>query len=171
MLKNLTKYTYEELKKIATKYNLRQIGTCTDLCERIKAYLENGTIDSNRRKDVFQYDPQGNLVKRWRTITELSTELKLCKNFMAKNLDKKCVINGFIWASHPTEFTVDTLKKINMAKSKKTRRNLTSADHKVIKEKYKKLVYEGGVAIDVKKSLMAEYGVSKTQILRILRKK
>ena len=169
-LSNLSKYTYEELKKIATKYNLRQIGTCTDLCERIKAYLEQGTIDSKRRKDVFQYDSSGNLVKRWRTITELSEGLKMCKNFIAKNLNSKCLINGFIWMSQPTEFTISDLKQINMTKDTKTRRNLTRADHMVIKEKYKKAVDGGGVPIDVKIALMAEYAVSKTQILRILRK-
>jgi hypothetical protein len=95
--------------------------------------------------------------------------LKICKNFMSKNLDSKCLINGFIWMSQPTEFTISDLQDINMSMAKKTRRNLTRDDHVVIKEKYKKLVDSGGVPIDVKRSLMAEYGVSKTQVLRILR--
>ena len=53
---------------------------------------------------------------------------------------------------------------------KKTRRNLNKNDHCDIKHKYKKIVKDGGVPIDVKILLMAEYGISKTQILRILRK-
>ena len=72
ILENIEKYTYEQLKKIATKYNLRQIGTCIDLINRIRNFLDQGKIDSKRRKDVFQYDSSGNLVNRWNTITELS---------------------------------------------------------------------------------------------------
>ena len=75
ILENIEKYTYEQLKKIATKYNLRQIGTCIDLINRIRNFLDQGKIDSKRRKDVFQYDSSGNLVNRWNTITDIKKQI------------------------------------------------------------------------------------------------
>ena len=50
ILENIEKYTYEQLKKIATKYNLRQIGTCIDLINRIRNFLEQGKIDSEKKR-------------------------------------------------------------------------------------------------------------------------
>lgn len=72
--------------------------------------------------------------------------------------------------SKPTEFTITELRDIISKEPKKTRKNLNKSDHRDIQNKYKKSVKDGGVPIDVKISLMAEYGISKTQILRILRK-
>jgi len=141
-LNNLSKYTYNELKKIATKYNLIQRGTCNDLCERIKSYLEQGVIDSVRRKDVYQYDKYGKLVKHWRTITELVNELNICKNFIAGVRDQKCLANGYVWMSKSTVFTVKELHNINKT-VKKTRRNLMAKDHLKIKKKYNQEVSKG----------------------------
>lgn len=170
ILDNLSKYTYEELKKIATKYNLIQRGTCNDLCGRIRDYLEQGKIDSSRRKDVFQYDNTGKLVRHWKTITELSEELNICKNFIAKIRDQKCLSNGYIWMSKRTVFTIDELKKINST-VKKTRKNLTTEDHDKIVKKYKQEVEKGERSNrDIMGDFMVEYGVSLTQIRRIVLK-
>ena len=161
-------YSYEELKKLATRYNPRQIGTCADLCNRIKAFLEQGTIDSRRRKDVFQYDRNGDLVRHWKTITELSEKLKICKNFMAKNRDSMCLINGYIWMSCPKVFTVKEIQAINDTKPTKTRKNLTKQDHDTIRRKYRVLIRKKK-AVQAKYDLMAEYGISKTQIIRLVK--
>jgi hypothetical protein len=168
ILEKLSKYTYEELKKIATKYNLIQRGTCNDLCQRIREYLEQGVIDSSRRKDVFQYDSSGKLIRHWKTITELSLELNICKNFISKILDQKCLSNGYIWMSKRTVFTIDELKKINSV-VKKTRKNLTKDDHNKIIKKYKEEVQKGErPSRNIMGDFMVEYSVSLTQIRRIL---
>ena len=170
ILTNLNKYTYDELKKLATKYNLIQRGTCNDLCERIKAYLEQGTIDSTRRKDVYQYDKTGKLIKRWRTISELSEELNICKNFIAKVRDQKCLANGFIWMSKNTVFTVSELNNISKT-VKKVRRNLTPEDHKKIVEKYKFELSKGGrTKTYILGDIRVEFGLSMTQARRIVDK-
>jgi hypothetical protein len=168
VINNINKYSYEDLKILATRYNLRQIGTCTDLCNRILGFLQQGKIDSKRRKDVFQYDKQGNLVKHWRTITELSETLKMCKNYMAKWRNSRCLINGYIWMSRPTVFTIQDIREINEAPPRKTRRNLTRTDHEIIRKKYRNLI-KTKAAVKAKHDLMGEYGISKTQIIRLVK--
>ena len=172
ILKKLNKYSYDELKKIASKYNLIQRGTCNDLCQRIREYLEQGKIDSTRRKDVFQHDSTGKLIRHWKTITELSKELNICKNFISNILDKKCLSNGYIWMSKRTIFTIDELKTINSTVVKKMRKNLTTDDHDKIIKKYNEEVKKAERSNrDIMGFFMIEYSVSLTQIRRILSKR
>ena len=72
--------------------------------------------------------------------------------------------------SKRTVFTIDELKQINST-IKKTRKNLTTEDHDKIVKKYKQEVEKGERSNrDIMGDFMVEYGVSLTQIRRIVLK-
>ena len=159
VLENLDKYTYDKLKIVCRKYGIQQRGTCSELSKKIRDYLEKGEKHSLRRKDVYKYDSGGKLIKHWQTVTEAVEECGLNKNIIANALDQMYSVNGFIWRSRNVRFTKQELEEIS-SKDKKSKKQLTKDDHDVIRRRYK----DG----EDKKKLMNEYGVSMTQIRRIL---
>ena len=159
VLEKLYKYTYEELVKICQKYGIKQTGRSIELCKKIRDYMEKGEKESFRRKDVYKYDNKGKLIKHWQTVTEAVKECDLNKNIIANALDQKYSVNEFIWRSRSVKFTPQELEEIS-AKNKKSKKQLTSKDHEVIRRRFR--------SGEEKNKLMSEYSISMTQIRRIL---
>lgn len=89
---------------------------------------------------------------------------------MAKIRGEKCLANGFIWMGRPTEFTLEELKKINKT-VKNTRKNWKKEDHIAMSDWYKKHVKKGErLKKDIKAEIMGKWGISATQLNRIIRK-
>jgi hypothetical protein len=137
MIKNLEESNYNELKEMLGKYNIPTTGTVNELRIKIQDYLLTGNRDSNRRKNVYQYDMYGGYIKRWKTITELSEIMNMCKNFIARILNKNGTkANGFIWCNKMKKFSYKELEKINN-EEKSTKRQLKKADYEEIKRRIK----------------------------------
>lgn len=59
------------------------------------------SVYNTRNIGVMEYDVNGNLIKTWSTISQVSKELKCCRHRIAKAIDQPKIINNRIWKSIP----------------------------------------------------------------------
>ena len=161
ILNNLEKYTYYELLRLCKLYKLVQQGRIDILRERIRNYFKNGVKDNQRRKDVYQFDSKGKFLNHYNTISEAKDALNICINTVSDAIDKNYTMNNFIFRSTNVIFSESDLNEIKKC-NKKSKRQLTSDDHIEIKK-----LFNAG---ESKESLMISYSISKSQILRIIKK-
>ena len=161
IMKNIDNFTSEKLTCICNLYKLGSKASNDVLKQRIRNFLIKGLKETERRKDVYQYDKNGKFIKHYNSIVEAKSETNICGNVIANALNKNCMVNNFIFRNMHIDFSELDLKEINNH-STKFKKQLTKNDH----EKIQKL-FNGG---QTKKSLMSMYSISKTQINRILKK-
>jgi len=161
ILNNLEKYTNCELLCLCKLHNLVQQGTNEILRERIRNYFKKGINDNQRRKDVYQFDYNGKFLNHYNTISEAKDALNICINTISDAIDKNYTMNNFIFRSRNVIFSEIELNEIKKC-NKKSKRQLTGDDHIEIKK-----LFNSG---ESKESLMEKYSISKSQILRIIKK-
>lgn len=140
---------------------MRCLALITDFVQRIRHFFDKGIKESDRRKDVYQYDKNGIFIKHYNSITEAKNEINICGNVIANALNKNCMVNDFIFRNIQVDFSKNDLKEItrNVMKFKK---QLTTEDH----DKIKQLFNDG----ETKQNLMDLYSISRTQLNRIIKK-
>ena len=161
IINNIDKFTSEKIVSICNLYKLGSKASNDVLKQRIRNFLIKGLKETERRKDVYQYDKNGKFIKHYNSIVEAKSETNICGNVIANALNKNCMVNNFIFRNMHIDFSELDLMEINNH-STKFKKQLTKNDH----EKIQKL-FNGG---QTKKSLMSMYSISKTQINRILKK-
>jgi len=161
IINKIDKFTSEKLSCICNLYKLGSKGSNDILKQRIRNFIGKGIKDSDRRKDVYQYDKNGIFIKHYNSITEAKSETNICGNVIANALNNNCMVNNFIFRNIHVDFYENDLKEINK-NSTKFKKQLIKNDH----EKIQKLFNEG----QSKQNLMTLYSISKTQINRILKK-
>ena len=78
--------------------NLRWLSHKLNCCLRSK----NETINNNRKRVVYQYTLNGELIKKWDYLRQVEKELGINHNNISKvcnGVYKQC--NGFIWSYTP----------------------------------------------------------------------
>ena len=162
IMKNIDNFTSEKLTCICNLYKLGSKGSNDILTQRIRNFFGKGIKESDRRKDVYQYDKNGIFIKHYNSITEAKNEINICGNVIANALNKNCMVNDFIFRNIQVDFSKNDLKEINK-NVMKFKKQLTTEDH----DKIKKLFNDG----ETKQKLMELYSISRTQINRIISKK
>ena len=161
IINNIDKFTSEKIVSICNLYKLGSKTSNDVLKQRIRNFLIKGLKETERRKDVYQYDKNGKFIKHYNSIVEAKSETNICGNVIANALNKNCMVNNFIFRNMHIDFYELDLKEINNH-STTFKKQLTKNDH----VKIQKLFNNG----QTKKSLIALYSISKTQINRILKK-
>jgi hypothetical protein len=162
IMKNIDNFTSEKLTCICNLYKLGSKGSNDILTQRIRNFFGKGIKESDRRKDVYQYDKNGIFIKHYNSITEAKNEINICGNVIANALNKNCMVNDFIFRNIHVDFSKNDLKEINK-NVMKFKKQLTTEDH----DKIKKMFNDG----ETKQNLMDLYSISRTQINRIISKK
>jgi len=162
IMQNIDNFTSEKLTCICNLYKLGSKGSNDILKQRIRNFFGNGIKESDRRKDVYQYDKNGKFIKHYNSITEAKNETNICGNVIANALNTNCMVNNFIFRNIHVDFFKNDLKEIRK-NSTKFKKQLTTEDHKQIQKLFK----DG----ETKQKLMDLYSISKTQINRIISKK
>jgi len=161
IMQNIDNFTSEKLTCICNLYKLGSKGSNDILKQRIRNFFGNGIKESDRRKDVYQYDKNGKFIKHYNSITEAKNETNICGNVIANALNKNCMVNNFIFRNIHVDFFKNDLKEIRK-NSTKFKKQLTTEDHKQIQKLFK----DG----ETKQKLMDLFSISKTQINRIINK-
>ena len=161
IMKNIDNFTSEKLMCICNLYKLGSNGSNDIMKQRIRNFFDKGIKESDRRKDVYQYDKNGIFIKHYNSITEAKNEINICGNVIANALNKNCMVNDFIFRNIHVDFSKNDLKEISK-NSTKFKKQLTTEDH----DKIKKLFNDG----EMKQNLMDLYSISKTQLNRIIKK-
>ena len=64
-------------------------------CENIEMYLNK---KHNKDEIVFQYDKNGNFIKKFNSITDIKKEYKINKNDLKRAIKNNKFLNGFYWS-------------------------------------------------------------------------
>ena len=161
IMKNIDNFTSEKLTCICNLYKLGSKGSNDILTQRIRNFFGKGIKESDRCKDVYQYDKNGIFIKHYNSITEAKNEINICGNVIANALNKNCMVNNFIFRNIHVDFSKNDLKEINKTVMK-FKKQLIRNDH----DKIKKLFNDG----ETKQNLMDLYSISRTQLNRIIKK-
>ena len=159
---NIDNFTSEKLMCICNLYKLGSNGSNDIMKQKIRNFFDKGIKESDRRKDVYQYDKNGIFIKHYNSITEAKNEINICGNVIANALNKNRMVNDFIFRNIHVDFSKNDLKEITK-NSTKFKKQLSSEDH----EEIKKMFNDG----ETKQKLMDLYSISRTQINRIISKK
>ena len=158
---NIDNFTSEKLTCICNLYKLGSNGSNDIMKQKIRNFFDKGIKESDRRKDVYQYDKNGIFIKHYNSITEAKNEINICGNVIANALNKNCMVNNFIFRNMHVDFSKNDLKEISK-NSTKFKKQLSSEDHEEIKK-----MFDNG---ETKQNLMDLYSISRTQLNRIIRK-
>jgi hypothetical protein len=161
IVQNIDNFTSEKLTCICNLYKLGTKGSNDILKQRIRNFIGKGIKESDRRKDVYQYDKNGIFIKHYNSITEAKNEINICGNVIANALNKNCMVNDFIFRNIHVDFSKNDLKEINK-NVMKFKKQLSSEDHEEIKK-----MFDNG---EIKQKLMDLYSISRTQLNRIIKK-
>jgi prophage antirepressor-like protein len=161
IMQNIDNFTSEKLTCICNLYKLNSNGSNDIMKQKIRNFFDKGIKESDRRKDVYQYDKNGIFIKHYNSITEAKNQINICGNVIANALNKNCMVNDFIFRNIHVDFSKNDLKEISK-NSTKFKKQLTTEDH----DKIKKMFNDG----ETKQNLMDLYSISRTQINRIIRK-
>ena len=113
IMKNIDNFTSEKLTCICNLYKLGSKGSNDILTQRIRNFFGKGIKESDRCKDVYQYDKNGIFIKHYNSITEAKNEINICGNVIANALNKNCMVNNFIFRNIHVDSSKNDLKDIN----------------------------------------------------------
>ena len=128
ILDNLENTTYDNLRKICSKYKIKQRGRASVLRERIILYFTKNIKLSERRRNVYKYDNNGNFLKEYNTIVEASKDNDILPSNIARAMNNKVLLNGFIWYDMYSKFSEDEIVNINKNKQVVKKRIVYSKD-------------------------------------------
>lgn len=105
----------QEVVQIFQDYKINKVKDLKDWTEQIQNIIECSKKENKDKKNIYQYDLCGNLIKKWNGITQIERELGFDSRGIYKNLQGIFhKSHGFIWSLH--ELSDDEVKeKVKLA--------------------------------------------------------
>jgi hypothetical protein len=118
----LDKLSVTELRRVCSKYGLKQEGLKSELIKRVNSYLDNGDKEKHGlAKTVYKYDMNGNFICWYESVKEAAKSIGGETNEKIKqdrisdiclNKNGKSYI-GFVWKYQNNEMTKEEVSDVN----------------------------------------------------------
>ena len=118
-IKNFKRTTLKIFNKLEDALDLEKWLVCPEFIARKDTYnvALGGNVPPIRKKQIYQYDLNGNFIKEWPSITEASLYYKLSNTSIGKAIFNRTPVKKYLW----TDFKLDKidLKKFKIDSNKK----------------------------------------------------
>jgi hypothetical protein len=115
LLEIVDKISYMDLRQVAKHYDLTQVGTRSELIDRIRDLLENGVKKVHKNsKIVYSYNKDGKMVGKYLSINDAAKRCNISEDIITLCLNKASTktAGGLVWKYNETMFSKEELKEL-----------------------------------------------------------